>query len=964
MKDAVALLNSVRRRAVWRLAAVRGLWVGLTLIVLCFYLDAVMQLGSPVRLGLNLAAIAATVAVVLLTQWRLNRTVARDKMLARLVESEHPEMGNDLTNAIDFEGRLDERGVGGASPGLMRKGIERAAESFDRLEALESLEPPTLRQEYYVLAGVLTVWVVSMIVFSGWVFTELPRFLSPFADHPPYSVTQLIVDPAGAVVDYGKSLTVKVTTRGRTPKDVSLLVRNPSDGGVSKVPMFKSQDGGYFQTIEDIRSDLVYWAGIERGRSKYYPISLCKTPRIESVHVHYRYPAYSRLQERNVTLSEGDSTLKAYKGTEVTMNVSSNRPLSGGAISVGNRSYTCTGQPDNTAQVVFPLIDEGDFSLTVTDTEGNVSTSPFKGKAAIIPDNKPMVSIVSPAVQSLAIPTARIPILIEAQDDLGVSDVSIFRSLNESDDARKHLMQQGNAGIFVNVAETLDLADLGVRPGDVIDFYATATDSLPESPQTVSSEPYKLQIICEDEYAQMMRNEMTAKDLRLKYDNIISQIDQIVAAQEQLERETQALQESLAQAGDTPLSQAAQEKLQDLEKRQDELAQKAESLAEKLAEESKNPPAFDIEKDYKQFLADFSKNMDTAEGHMASSAQEMKDGSQPGAKSSPHVANAVDEQKKALEALGAQTKEMKDKIQQANREIEQVMKLMADVETFKMLYMEQKHLTRETKSFSEVQADDLESRVRLKELAERETSVQKGLDTLKKQFREHGEEIKEAYPKVADDARKIAGEIEERRIVDLMQTGAGFLNRGNGVEGYPNVAEALKQMAAMISFCESAGGKGCKNCEFRLKIQMMLNPGDTMNQLAQGLGMGMGMGQGMGLGMTGAFGRGASGYGGGQSNIDVFGNDTFGRDMLKESSTIPGAEKAQAQAVNMPSRHELSGNIEELTPQSKQDNESNVAGDSRMMAEYRQLIEAYFRRLAEDNAGAGPKPARTSTQEK
>ena len=101
---------------------------------------------------------------------------------------------------------------------------------------------------------------------------------------------------------------------------------------------------------------------------------------------------------------------------------------------------------------------------------------------------------------------------------------------------------------------------------------------------------------------------------------------------------------------------------------------------------------------------------------MTNSAQEMKDGSQAGAKRSPHVANAMEEQKKALEALGAQTKEMKDKIQQANREIEQVMKLMADVETFKMLYMEQKHLTRETKSFSEVEAQDLETRVRLKEL--------------------------------------------------------------------------------------------------------------------------------------------------------------------------------------------------------------------------------------------------------
>jgi hypothetical protein len=127
---------------------------------------------------------------------------------------------------------------------------------------------------------------------------------------------------------------------------------------------------------------------------------------------------------------------------------------------------------------------------------------------------------------------------------------------------------------------------------------------------------------------------------------------------------------------------------------------------------------------------------------------------------------------------------------------------------------------------------------------------------------------------------------------------------------------------------------------------MMLNPGNTMNQLAQGLGMGMG--QGMGLGLTGAFGRGASGYGGGQSMMSIFGNDTFGRDMQKESVTIPGAEKTEAQAASLPARHDLSGNIEELTPQSKRDEESNVAGDRRMMAEYRQLIEAYFRRLAEE----------------
>ncbi|MBN1510241.1 MAG: hypothetical protein JW955_25560 [Sedimentisphaerales bacterium] len=947
VRDAVALLSDVHRRHVWRLAVVRGLWVGLALIVLCFYSDAVLQWGAGMRLILNLGTVAAALATVVLTRWRLNRAVSRDKMLARLIETEHPEIGNDLTNAIDFENRLDGHCIGGSSPALMRKGIERATESFDQLSALESLKPPTLRREYYVLAGVLAAWVLSALLFSRWMFAELPRFLSPFADHPPYSATQLIVDPAGAMVDYGKALTVKVIARGRTPEGVSLLVRNPDERQVNKIPMFKSQDGSYFQTIEDIRSDLVYWAGVEHGRSKYHRVTLCKTPRIETVRVHYRYPAYSRLVERNATLSESDNTLKAYKGTEVTMDVASNRPLAGGTLNVSGHAYTCAGQPENTAQAVFPLTEQGDFSVSITDVEGNVSTSPFKGKVTIVPDNRPMISIVSPAVQSLATPTAKVPIVIEAQDDLGISDVSLFRSLNESDDARKHLVHEANAGVLVSVTDTLDLADLGVRPGDEIDFYATATDSLPESPQTIASEPYKLQIISDEQYAQMMQDEMTARDLRLKYDSIISQMDQLVAAQEQLAREMQALEESLVQAGSTPLSQTSREKLQDIEQRQQALAKKAASLARKLAEESRTPPVFDIEKDYKQFLADFSEKTTAAGGHMANSAREMKDASQTGAERLVHASNAVEEQTRALEILGAQTQEMKDKIQQANREIERIITLMADVEMFKVLYVGQKHLTRETKSYSEVEAEDLETRVRLKELAERETSIQKGLETLKNQFREHGEEVRQDYPKVADDARKIADEIEQRKIPDLMQAGAAFLNRGSGVQGYPNVVEALKQMAAMISFCESAGGKGCRNCELRLRIQMMLNPGNTMGQLAQGLGMGMGEGTGMGL--VGAFGRGASGYGGGRSSISVFGNDTFGKDMQPtESSVIPGVEKAQAQTISLPARHDLSGNIEELTPQSKRDDESNVAGDSRMMAEYRQLIEAYFRKLAED----------------
>ncbi len=45
---------------------------------------------------------------------------------------------------------------------------------------------------------------------------------------------------------------------------------------------------------------------------------------------------------------------------------------------------------------------------------------------------------------------------------------------------------------------------------------------------------------------------------------------------------------------------------------------------------------------------------------------------------------------------------------------------------------------------------------------------------------------------------------------------------------------------------------------------------------------------------------------------------------------------------------QLSGNIEELSMQDERKNEFEAEGQNKMMAEYNQLIEAYFQRLAED----------------
>ena len=175
-----------------------------------------------------------------------------------------------------------------------------------------------------------------------------------------------------------------------------------------------------------------------------------------------------------------------------------------------------------------------------------------------------------------------------------------------------------------------------------------------------------------------------------------------------------------------------------------------------------------------------------------------------------------------------------------------------------------------------------------------------------------------------------------------MAQGSQFLNQGHGPPGYERVLAAQEQMEAMISFCNGAGGAACESCEFRLRISMSLNPGNTLAQMCRSFGMKFGSGAGFGVG------QGAGGVAGGQSNVAVFGGDSFGRNPIN-NSRVAGGGKRKGEGGSLPdARDALDGNIEALNPQVKHELEIEVNGQDRMMAEYSSLIEAYFRRMAED----------------
>ena len=936
LRQRIHEFSLARRRQISMLATVRVLWVTVLGALTLVYLDVLLILPTPARLGLAAALLATLFVLAIATYWRQTRSASEDRLVARLVEQGDPDLHNDVVNAIDFDDALAGTVRPELSRDLMDHEIHLAADRVAAIRRVDTLRPPSLRGETRALVVLLVIIATLLYVFAGVFGAVVPRYLDPWGDHPPYSPTQLTVEPSNATVEYGENQIVRVTAAGKRPSEMKLVLEGLDGKLASTLPMLDSGDGAYFQTVENVRTDLTYYAEIPRGRSKRYTLALSRIPRIDSVAATYTYPEYTHLPSKSRLLSKSDATLTGYAGTQVRLDITSNRPLEGGPVHVGDRALSLTRKSDeNTAMVEFPIEQSSDIMAKLVDVEGFESEDVFEGRIEVTPDRRPEIAVVSPGKHSYAIPDARVPIMIEARDDLGIQRVALERSHNGSRDDRKELYEGSGQEIFVNVNELLDMDDLGVRPGDIIEYYATATDTLPDSPQSASTPAFQIAIISHEDYQNFMQETTTADELKAKYDAIMEQLEALSKEQQALADETRALEQKLAENGS--LSEEEQKRLEELREQQEALAQRTGDLAKKMMEEAQRPAVFDIEKEYKETLEEIAKRLAQAQQEMQAGQENM----QPSA-SQQALQQALEHQQAALDQLGQNEEQFQEEIQQANEDLAKVYKLMADVERFKQIYGAQQMVEREARTYKDETAPDFDERIRLKELAENQDEIRDALDQLKEDMRDHAQEIEQDYPQVAQDARDIAGAIESLEIPGTMASASRSLSVPDAPKGHADAREALDALESLISFCEAAQGQGNSQCELRLKIQMALNPGNTLGQLGKSLGspgFGQGLGQGMGQGQ-------GSGMGTSSTAFNMYGNDPLGNPASQESP-YSTRRMHDAQAEPVPS-DALAGSFEELATSKTDMLDLDGGGGEHVIEEYRPLIEAYFRGLAEE----------------
>ena len=326
-------------------------------------------------------------------------------------------------------------------------------------------------------------------LWTGW-------FLS--ADAPLY---EFLVEPGDTTVRKGANLAVSARPIGFDPAGVDVYAKFESSVDWEKAPMGPQLEGsGYEFTFSAVREPLRYYVVAGRVRTREFNVDVVAMPNVESIGLEYEFPAWTGLDP---LVEDPGGDIRAVKGTKVKVTVTTDKPLQDGILAVGEERIALRG-----AQAEIEVADDGEYHVAAVYRGEDIRlTDDFF--ITVVPDEKPVLEILEPARDWKATGIEEVMARFKAGDDFGLRSLELRYSVNGVEQPKiafggvrgKKEFRAGRLFQLEELGEALVEAPArpalapgasaeplpppaplaGLIPGDLISYYATASDGRNET---------------------------------------------------------------------------------------------------------------------------------------------------------------------------------------------------------------------------------------------------------------------------------------------------------------------------------------------------------------------------------------------------------------------------------------------------------------------------------------------------
>lgn len=931
-------LAPFRRRASW-LEIVRTILSGALILLACLlaamWLDLMLPLPMQGRwVVTRIGFLAGIIAIVTICWWRARRLTP--ERLALLVDTQAKTGGETLAGwQLEHQ---PPRKSSALTQGLAQLASARAGERLAAIAPERVLPADPLRQAAWMLCGGMLVTAVLSAIMPAVAWHQWQRFLFPARDVPPFTGITIELEPSKATVLYGDDLTVKAkVTTGRT--EFMELVTVTPDGKEHSLPMLPQQTDQWHAILMRLTTSMDFYARSGRSRSLIGRLKVEMTPQITSTKVRITPPAYTKRAALEGAIPKEGITGLA--GTQVVFTVSSNRPLRDGrlrlAFSDGSSQQvtlppaTSSSELEENGATVrgsIQLRKPGRFDISVFDVKGIESHDRVGGTITIAVDQRPVVRILEPKPLSLATPDVRLPVVVAAEDDFGLTSLQLYRSLNGSSATAMPCEIDGGPRRSVEIELPLDR--YGVSSGDEIQLFARTEDNDPAGPKGAESPVTIVRIISSEQFQEMMLREEGARSIAAKYQ----------AAERYLENLAEALRDVETAADAAAANPDSQQAAGELQKKIEAAQHAAAEAAKNMEQLSQQPMPIDVDRELAQRLGKMA-------GEAGQAAEQLGQTAQAQAGKRGLTADEKEQVQKMAKQISGQRRRLDEQAVQPLERLQQAMPLIVDQQRFAELAAQQRDLAQRLDSLrSSSDPDNAATQRRVADLEAQQQQLRESLNNLLDDIAAHTEALSDVaeLEKLKATANEFVEAVRDSQALASMAAAQQELLSSNFPDASDEARTAADILESFLSKCNSMGDGACKSCELAFNPSAGCpNLGNSIEQMLAMMGMkpgtsgGRGPGMGFGIGTGGGY----SVRSPGPNNVGMYGSLPMSP---RRSSQGRGDRQSRGMATNSSVSPWDSGDA-----QSGSAGKGNAAGqaESGIPPQYRSQVAEYFRQLTE-----------------
>ena len=471
-------INEVRKRLKW-ITATKGLAIALalSLALLAVAVSCADHWNYSDR-AVAMARLFSVLGIAGVFGWFLVRPLLRrveDVRVARYIEERHPALQDRLVSAVELGGREASSATRNPIlPLLLRDALSRCR-NIQAKSLFNPREP--LRSSAIALALILFFVLLQVFGPEYFQYATLKLYANWFTPQA-VSLYSIEIEPGNAQVRKGSDQLVTARLIGFDSGPVQLYARREISSAWEKNPMEPQKGSNQFGFLFlDINEKVRYYAQSGNVRSGEFAIAVSDTARVEKIDLTYNFPGYSGLPVRK---EEDGGEIAALKETRVdvqaqtSIDAASARMLLQDGTAVPMRKI---GEKQFGGQVEVKK--DSSYKIELTDFAKSAVIGSHEYPITALDDQPPLISFSKPGRDKKVTQLEEVLAEVKANDDFGLNSLKFHYTVNGGKENVVDLFQRSKseAPKALSGTHTFFLEEFNLEPGDVVSYYAKASDA-------------------------------------------------------------------------------------------------------------------------------------------------------------------------------------------------------------------------------------------------------------------------------------------------------------------------------------------------------------------------------------------------------------------------------------------------------------------------------------------------------